>query len=311
MNWFDGALLQDWLAASVRMTTPIALAAFGGLLSERSGVFNIALEGMLLTGAFAAAAGGYFAGDVRVGIVLAILAGAVVALVHAVVSISIGANQVVSGVALNLIALGLTTLLARVYLKPGIVPRVPSIATVTIPYLSDLPIVGRVFFDQTAIVYVMYLLAPVLVLVLFRTSIGLAIRATGEHPRAAETAGLNVYAIRYACVVMSGVLASLGGAFLSVGQVSMFTEGMTAGRGFIALAAVIFGKWHPVGALGAAFLFGLADAFQLRMQVMNLGIPYQLPVVLPYLLALSAIAGVVGRSIAPLALGVPYRREDP
>ncbi|MEW6226773.1 MAG: ABC transporter permease [Bacillota bacterium] len=310
MGAFDWNFLQDWLAASVRMATPIALAAFGGLMSERSGVFNIALEGMLLTGAFVAAAGAHYSGDVRVGIILAILAGALVALVHAVVTVSAGANQIVSGVAINLIALGLTTLLARVYLKPGTVARVPSLSTVPIPGLSNLPVVGKVLFDQTVIVYFMYFLAPVLVFVLFRTTFGLAIRATGEYPRASETAGLNVYAIRYACVVTSGVLASLGGAYLSVGQVNMFTEGMTAGRGFIALAAVIFGKWHPIGALGAAFLFGVADAFQLRVQVLNLGIPYQLPVVLPYVLALLAVAGVVGRSIAPAAIGMPYRRED-
>lgn len=310
MGAFDWNFLQDWLAASVRMATPIALAAFGGLVSERSGVFNIALEGMLLTGAFAAAAGAYYSGDVRIGIILAVLAGALVALVHAVVTVSAGANQIVSGVAINLIALGLTTLLARVYLKPGTVARVPSLSTVPIPGLGNLPVVGKVLFDQTVIVYFMYLLAPVLVFVLFRTTWGLAIRATGEYPRASETAGLNVYAIRYACVVTSGMLASLGGAFLSVGQVNMFTEGMTAGRGFIALAAVIFGKWHPIGALGAAFLFGAADAFQLRVQVLNLGIPYQLPVVLPYVLALLAVGGVVGHSVTPAAIGMPYRRED-
>jgi ABC-type uncharacterized transport system permease subunit len=236
--------------------------------------------------------------------------GAGVGVLLAYLSVSLGANQIVSGVAINLFALGLTTFLARALLRPAGIERVPAFEPVAIPLLSSIPLVGRMLFNQTPLVYIMLVLAPLLTILLFRTPWGLALRAAGEHPRAVETAGVRVVWVRYASVTASGVLAGLAGAFLSLGHLNLFTENMSAGRGFIALAAVIFGKWHPIGALGAAFLFGAADAFQLLIQTYRLGIPYQIPIMLPYVLALFALAGLVGRSAPPAAAGIPYRAEE-
>jgi len=310
MSLFENALLISYLTAAVRLTTPIGLAAMGGVLSERSGVFNIALEGMMLTGSFAAVLGAHYLGDPWLGLVAAMGAGAMVGLLLACLSVTLGANQIVSGVAINIVAFGITTFLARALLRPAGIEQVPSFQPLVIPYLSQLPLIGPVVFAQGPLVYALFLLAPILTLFLFWTPWGLALRATGDHPRAVDTAGVNVGLVRYCAVTASGVLAGMAGAFLSLGHLNLFTENMSAGRGFIALAAVIFGKWHPLGALTAAFLFGAADAFQLLIQTYNLGIPYQLPVMLPYVLALLALAGVVGRSTAPAAGGIPYRVEE-
>ncbi len=310
MSLVENALLISYLTAAVRLTTPIGLAGIGGVLSERSGVFNIALEGIMLTGSFAAVLGAHYLGDPWLGLVVAMGAGALVGLLLAYLSVTLGANQIVSGVAINLFAFGMTTFLARALLRPAGIEQVPSFHPLVVPYLSRIPLVGPVFFSQNPLVYALFVLAPVLAVFLFRTPWGLALRATGEHPRAVDTAGVNVGLVRYCAVTASGVLAGMAGAFLSLGHLNLFTENMSAGRGFIALAAVIFGKWHPMGALVAAFLFGAADAFQLLIQTYNLGIPYQLPVMLPYVLALLALAGVVGRSTAPAAGGIPYRAEE-
>ncbi len=310
MSFIENALLINYLTAAIRLTTPIALAGMGGVLSERSGVFNIALEGMMLSGALGAVMGSHFLGGPWIGVAVAMVTGAAVALLLAYLSVTLGANQIVSGVAINLTAFGLTTFIARAFLRPAGIERVPAFGAVAIPYFSQVPLLGEVLFTQSPLVYVMLLLAPILTLFLFRTPWGLALRATGEHPQAVETAGISVVVMRYAAVVASGILAGMAGAFLSLGHLNLFTENMSAGRGFIALAAVIFGKWHPLGALGAAFLFGAADAFQLLIQTYNLGIPYQLPVMLPYVLALFALAGLVGRSTAPAAAGIPYRPEE-
>jgi general nucleoside transport system permease protein len=304
------ALIVDFLAATVRMATPLGFAAVGGVFAERSGVFNIALEGMMLVGAFAAVMGSYWAGDPWAGLLLAAAAGGVVGLVHAVASVSFGANQIVVGLALNLMALGATTYLNRVLIRARDILRVPAFEPLALPGVSDLPGLGPVLFRQPVLVYLLVGLVVVATYVLFRTPAGLAVRAVGEYPRAVDTAGLPVAGIRYACVIASGAMAGLGGAFLSVAHVNMFTENMTAGRGFIALTAIIFGKWHPVGAFVACLIFGAADALQLRIQTYDLGIPYQVPVMLPYVLALLAMCGMVGRSPAPAAAGIPYRKEE-
>jgi simple sugar transport system permease protein len=304
------ALAVDFLAATVRMATPLGYAAVGGVFSERAGVFNIALEGMMLTGAFAAVVGSYWAGDPWAGLVLAGLAGAALAAVHAMAAVSFGANQIVVGLAINLIALGATTYLNRDLIRAQAIVRVPAFEPLGLPGLAQLPVVGPVLFRQPAPVYLLAILVVAATIILFRTPAGLAVRAVGEYPRAVDTAGLPVAGIRYACVIASGAMAGLGGAFLSIAHVNLFTENMSAGRGFIALTAVIFGKWHPVGALAACFLFGAADAFQLRIQAYDLGIPYQVPVMMPYLLALLVMSGVVGRSPAPAAAGIPYRKEE-
>jgi general nucleoside transport system permease protein len=304
------ALVIDFLAATVRMATPLGYAAVGGVFSERSGVFNIALEGMMLAGAFAAVMGSHWAGDPWAGLALAAAAGAALGAVHAAAAVSFGANQIVVGLAINLMALGATTYLNRVLIRAQEILRVPAFEPVALPGLSQLPVLGPALFRQPLPVYLLAGLIGVAAYVLFKTPAGLAVRAVGEYPRAVDTAGLPVAGIRYACVIVSGAMAGLGGAFLSVAHVNMFTENMSAGRGFIALAAIIFGKWHPVGAMAACLLFGAADAFQLRVQAYALGIPYQIPVMMPYLLALLVMSGLVGRSPAPAAAGIPYRKEE-
>lgn len=310
MSILENALLLSALASAVRLTTPIGLAAIGAVISERSGVINIGLEGMMLSGAFAAVVGSHYLGGPWMGLLAAMVAGGVVALLLAYPSVTLGAAQIVVGVAINLAAFGLTTFLDRTLLRPAGIERVAAFHPVPIPYLSELPLVGPVLFMQNPLVYLMLLLAPALTVFVFRTPWGLALRAVGENPRAADTAGINVTLVRYLAVATSGIFAGMAGAFLSLGHLDLFTENMTAGRGFIALAAVIFGKWHPLGALAAAFVFGAADAFQLLVQTYNLGFPYQFPLMLPYVLALLALAGVVGRSAAPAAAGQPYPAEE-
>ena len=262
----------------------------GGLLSERSGVVNISLEGLMLIGAFAAAWGSYLAGNPFVGLAFGVVAATLAALVFAVWAISFRADQIVAGTAIVLLGTGLTAFLVqRIWNQSGGSPpvdRLPSIG-------SGLNILVPVAFG----------LVPLVHLVLFHTKVGLRIQAAGEHPQAAESVGIDVARYRYACVLMSGVLSGLGGAYLSIGDLSQFTTGMTAGRGFIALAAVIFGNWTPIGALGAAALFGFAQALRFQVQARDLPIPEDLIIALPYLLTLVAITGLVRHSRPPAGLG--------
>lgn len=292
------------------MATPIGLAAMGGVLSERSGVLNIGLEGMMLTGALAGAMGSYFVGGPWIGTLAALVAGAVLGVVLAYLTVTLGANQIVTGVGINLFALGFTTFIERVVLRPAGIEAVPSFAQLSSPGLRAIPLLGSLLANLTPLVLVAIVFAPILAVFLYRTPWGLALRATGEVPRAADTAGVSVFLVRYMAVAASGALAGMGGAFLSLGQLNLFSENMTAGRGFIALAAVILGKWNPVGALAAAFLFGAAEALQLFVQSYGLGVPYQIPTMLPYVLALAVLAGFVSRAIPPAAEGIPYRQEE-
>ena len=286
---FDITLLM----ATLRSATPLVLAALGGIYAERSGVVNIALEGKMLTGAFAAVVVAYYTGNPWLGVLAAILTGGVMAYIFAVVSIKYQANQVVSGVAINMLAAGLTVFMMHVFFGTA----------GTSPAVTRLPTIG----PFTPLVYVAPLLVVVTFVVLYRTPWGLRIRAVGEHPKAAATVGINVINIRYACVVLSGMLAGVAGAHLSIGTLSVFVRDMTAGRGFIALAAMIFGKWHPLGALAASLLFGFSEALQMRLQ--GGGIPGQLIQAVPYVFTMIVLAGFVGRATAPAALGEPFRKE--
>jgi len=286
---FDITLLM----ATLRSATPLILAALGGIFAERSGVINIALEGKMLTGAFAAVVVAYYTGNPWLGVLAAIMTGAIMAFIFAVVSIKYRANQVVSGVAINMLAAGLTVFMMHVFFGTA----------GTSPAVTRLPNIG----PFTPLVYLAPLLVIVSFVVLYRTPWGLRIRAVGEHPKAAATVGINVINIRYACVVLSGMLAGIAGAHLSIGTLSVFVRDMTAGRGFIALAAMIFGKWHPLGALGASLLFGFSEALQMRLQ--GGGIPSQLIQAVPYVFTMVVLAGFVGRATAPAALGEPFRKE--
>ncbi|MFE1748882.1 ABC transporter permease [Coleofasciculus sp. H7-2] len=300
----------DYLIASLRLSVPLAFAALGGLFSERSGVLNIGLEGMLLSGAFASAAGAFFTGNVWLGMLLAIIVGGLVGLLHAYLCITWRVDQLVSGLAINLTAAGLTSFWSRVLFNSGQAQQLPGIQIIGIPGLQNIPIIGNFLFNQDPLIYLLFLLIPLSTYVLFRTSLGLSLRAVGEYPRAADTAGVSVTKVRYVAVTLSGCLAGLGGAYLTLVHVRFFVEDMSAGKGFIALAALIFGRWHPVSTALACLLFGATEALQLRIQAFNLNIPYQFLVMLPYVIALLALVGLAGKSTPPGALGVPYIPES-
>ncbi len=304
MNFF-----VDYLIASLRLSVPLAFTALGGLFSERSGVLNIALEGMLLTGAFISAAVVFFTDNIWLGTFAALIAGGLIGLLHAYLCITLRVDQLVSGLAINLAAAGLTAFGARVIFETNSAQQLTGFEPISIPFLKQIPIFGPVLFNQDFLVYLLFLLVPVSTYLLFFTSVGLALRAVGEYPRAADTAGISVILVRYLSVIVSGSLSGLGGAYLVLVHVKYFTEGMSAGKGFIALAALIFGRWHPVSATLACFLFGATEALQLRIQAFNLNIPYQFLSMLPYVIALLALVGLAGKSTPPAALGVAYVKE--
>ncbi|HEY6585521.1 MAG TPA: ABC transporter permease [Gaiellaceae bacterium] len=304
------------LAATLRFATPLIFASIGGLFSERSGVVNIGLEGMMLMGAFFAVLGGDKTDSWVLGLLIGMASGAALALVHAFFSIQLRSDQIVSGTAINFLALGITGYLyIDTYGQEG-TGDLPEVPNVNLDWLSRIPPEGLGSFLEKSIghlnlmVWLAFLTVVLAWVVMFRTTIGLRIRSVGEHPRAADTVGISVYATRYAAVTLSGALAALGGVYLSLGFVHSFTENMTAGRGFIALAALIFGKWRPFGALGAAMLFGFASAIAPRLQNVESWATYgTLFQALPYLLTLIAVAGVIGRSIPPAAIGRPYIKQ--
>jgi general nucleoside transport system permease protein len=297
------------IAAMLRFATPLVFAAMGGLLCERSGVINIGLEGMMLMGAFF----GIFAADQFgswfLGALVGMAAGGVLAVVHAVFSIALRADQVVSGFAVNFLAFGVTGYVFIAHYgdqgTPGDVPRVPELS---LPLIEDLDFFGTAIGSASLLTWVALLLVPLLALYLFRTASGLRLRSVGEKPRAADSVGVPVIRTRYLAVIASGLLAGLGGVYLSVGLVGSFNENMTDGRGFIALAAVIFGSWRPGGALAAALLFGFSSAVAQRLPAFSesLAVLFQ---ALPYVLVLIVVAGLIGRSRPPAAIGVPYVKE--
>jgi simple sugar transport system permease protein len=300
------------LAATLRAATPLTFAALGGILSERSGVVNIGLEGMLLMGAFFGFLGADKLGSWWMGVACGILAGASLALVHAFVSIHLRADQIVSGTAVNFLALGITGyFFIEVYTDQGTPGDVDYTPEVTIPGLSSIGFVGDAIGKMNVLIWVALVFVVLAHLLLFRTSVGLRLRSVGEHPKAADTVGISVYGVRYAAVIVSGALAGLGGAYLSNGITHSFNENLSAGRGFIALAAVIIGKWRPYYAFLACLLFGFTEALALRLpgaygedQAWT-----TLFRALPYVVTLIVVAGVVGRSIPPAAVGRPYTKQ--
>jgi len=296
-------LWQTALAAAVLLLLP----ALGGVISERSGVVNIAMEGMMLTGAFFSVVADLAWHNYILATLVAIVAGGLMALIHAVVSIRFRADQIVSGIAINIFAAGLTVFLVRrIYglQDIGHLNQSELLPNWNVPLLSAIPFLGKVVFQQNVVVYIALILLVVTEVILFRTRLGLRIRAVGEHPQAADTAGLNVYAIRYGAVITSGLLSGLAGAFLAIGVSNTFVPNMTDGRGYIALAAMIFGKWTPRGAFVACMIFGVGEAIYANNSIIHVS-AYLLSM-LPYVLVLIVLAGVVGRSTPPAADGVPY-----
>jgi ABC-type uncharacterized transport system permease subunit len=295
-------------AAALRMATPLVFTSIGGIFSERAGIVNIALEGMMLTGAFSGVLATFATGNPWLGVIASVLAGGLLGYLHALLTVKFAGNQIVSGTGINLLALGGTGYLCQaIWGSRGASQSVQSLGAISIPLLKDIPFLGEIIGNQTPLVYISVLVVILSYILLFKTPMGLRIRAVGEHPAAADTTGVDVYKTKYLCVVLSGMLAGLGGAFLSLGHLSLFVNGMTGGRGFIALAAMILGGWTPIGALGASLLFGFADALQMRLQSVAL-LPSQIILTLPYILTIVVLA-VFARKRAPPSDYKPYIKE--
>ncbi len=298
---------SDLWQSTLQFAALLLLPALAGVISERSGVVNIAMEGMMLTGAYAGVMTALATHNVIMGVIGAMVAGGLMALIHAIVSINFKANQIVSGIAINIAALGLTNYLLFIQTGGQGVPSLSNalrLPTVSWGPLASIPFIGPVLFQQNIVFYLAILILLGIQFLLFRTNIGLRIRAVGEHPHAADTAGVNVRLVRYLCVISGGLLSGLAGAFLSMGIAGIFNSNMTAGTGFIALAAMIFGKYNPYGTAGACLIFGLGEALSVRLQ--DSGVSPNLLSTLPYLLTLVALVGIVGRTTAPAADGIPY-----
>ncbi len=319
----DLATILQVLDSTLRLATPLLFACLAGLISERAGVFDIGLEGKMLVAAFMAAAIAYVSGNVWIGVASAVAVSVILSLVHGVASITFRGNQLISGVAINFLAAGITVVVAQNWFRQG--GRTPSLsgdarmAQITLPFadsLRDVPVLGPLYSGilsgHALLVYVAFLCVPLTWYLLFRTRFGLRLRAVGENPAAVDTAGISVTGLRYAAVALCGVLCGLAGAYLSTGLSAGFVKDMTAGRGFIALAAMIFAKWRPWQALGAVLLFGLLEAVANRFQnieVLGLPVPVQAMQALPYVLTVVILAGFVGKAIPPRAGGAAYVKE--
>ncbi|HEX9364030.1 MAG TPA: ABC transporter permease [Candidatus Dormibacteraeota bacterium] len=290
-----------FIIATLVAATPLVLAGMGGVMSERSGVVNIALEGIMLTSAFAGYAAAVATHNLWLGVLVSIVSGMLIAALHAVLSIHFLVDQIVSGTVINILAIGITGSFYRTYIQNSELAGTGVLPALQLNFLPNSPIIG-------VITIAALLLIPVVHYVLFNTVFGLRTRACGEHPLAAETAGINVYLVRYSNVILSGALAGLGGAYFTLQQIGNFLPNMTGGRGFIALAAMIFGRWTPAGAFLASLLFASADALSGRLQIAGVALPYQILGMLPYVLTIVVVAGVWGRAVAPAADGKPYKK---
>lgn len=299
------------LQGSLLLAVPLVFGAMAGVLCERSGVININIEGQLLVGAFLGAVVGSLLSNAYLGLIAAPVAGALLGLLLAVFATKYFVDQVVVGVVLNVLAVGLTGFLYTRFLteEPDLFNNPPLLPTISIPVLSEIPILGPILFDQNVIVYLMFVVVIVIQIALFKTRWGLRLRSVGEHPEAADSVGIRVNRTRFRAVILGGAVAGLGGAFFTLGSVGAFGREMTAGNGFIALAALIFGRWNPLGALAAALLFGFADNLQNVLSIIGSPIPSQFLLMLPYIVTIFAVVGLVGRVRAPGADGIPFRKS--
>ena len=305
MTW---ELFAVFIGSSLRLATPLLFAGIGEMVSERAGVLNMSIEGMMLTSAFAAAVGSWLTGNPTLGLLIGIIAVQPIALLQAFLSNTLRANQIVSGIGINILVLGATTLAYREIFGARSRTEIPGLGHLKPPLLGDIPVIGPAVFDQVWLFYLGVVLIIVTALVLSYTSVGLMIHAAGAEPKAVDKSGLSVTRIRYGCVLFAGFMAALGGAFLSIGDIHTFTEGMTRGAGYLAIASVIFGKWRIGGTVFACLLFGAATALQFQLPAMGVAVPNAILIMLPYLLALLAVGGLVGRQMAPATLGEPYQR---
>ena len=302
--------LTGMLSSSFVRATPIALAALCGVISERSAVINIGIEGIMLMAAQAAVVAATVTHNLYVGLFAAMLVGALVAALHAYLVIRFKVDQVVSGVAINIFGAGFTSFMSSRFLqKQGdLLNNSGTFPVISIPLFSKIPIIGPVLFENNLIVFLMIILVIVMHIMLFYTPWGLRTRAVGEHPKAADTLGVNVYLMRYINVIIGGMIAGLGGAYFTIGSVGRFDEQMTSGKGFIGLAAMIFGKWNPIGAFTSSLIFGFADSLQVKLQILRVPIPSEFLLMAPYIVTMIILTGVVGRAIPPAADGQPYEK---
>jgi simple sugar transport system permease protein len=301
--------LVSMLADGVRLATPIALGAMAGILCERSGVINIGIEGMMLTSAGLGFTASLYLQNSSLGLFFGVLSAMLMAALLAVLAINFKVDQIIAGTVINILAVGITGFTRRAFLLSNPYGAPSVFPVIKIPVLSDLPIIGPVLFQNQPIVFLMLILVFVIQFYLFRTKFGLRHRSVGENPRAADTLGIKVIRTRYLAVLAGGALAGLAGAWFSLETVGAFDDVMTGGKGFIALAAMIFGNWNPIGAFFGALLFGFADALQIKLQILETGIPYQFIGMLPYVLTMIVLAGVVGKTTPPAADGVPYEKQ--
>lgn len=305
-NILQQGVLLGIFATGIRLATPYLLAALGEMFTQRSGIYNLGLEGVMLMGAFFGFYVTWISGSPYLGLVVAMLVGGLMGAVMGFVSITLKAEQGISGIGLFLLGWGLSGLFYRLYV--GGITNIHGLEPVPLPLLSYIPVLGQALFSHTVVVYLAFLLVPVCWVVLFKTNWGLKVRAVGTTPQAADTLGVSVSSIRYQCLILGSMMAGLAGAALTVGNTHMFADNITAGRGFIAVALVYFGRWSPWGIMAGALLFSMADSVQLWVQVLGIDFPYELAVILPYVATIFALAMTFGRIWAPAALGRPYER---
>ena len=302
--------LGGMLTSAVLLAVPITMGAFSGILSERAGVINIAIEGMMLMASMVGAVIGSITNSPWIGLLAAVISSLLLSLIHGVLSIKYKINQIISGTVINIFSAGLTGFLSQTYLYTNQALNNPPLFTrITIPLLANIPLIGPMFFNTNVFVYMMFFFLIVIQVALFSTRWGLRFRSVGEHPRAADTLGINVIRTRYVAVLLSGLVAGIAGGFFTLGSVGRFNEGMTAGKGFIGLAAMIFGNWRPLGALGAGFIFGFADAIGSRLMLLGSAIPPQIMATAPYIITMIVLAGFIGKGDMPAADGEPYEKE--
>lgn len=303
-------MAPEFIRAAVIAATPLLLAALGGLISELSGVLNMALESMMLIGAFVGYAVSDHMGNPWFGLIAAALAGMLVGLIHAIFTINLRSNQVVSAVALNLFAVAATALSFRILYVQKAFVSAPGFSDLNIPILSNLPYFGMAFFRHNIIIYLALLLIPVMWFIIYKTSWGLTLRSVGEHPMAASTVGINVNRVRCIAVLLSGLIVGISGsALVSASGINAFQENLSAGRGFIAFSAIVFGRYNPISIFLGTLLFGLGDAFQIRLQTYGVQVPYQLLLMLPYLITLMALVAFMRNARGPAASGTPFIQE--
>lgn len=303
------ATIAAFLAACIRMATPLTLAGLGEAYSERAGVMNIGVEAIMLCGAFSGFLVTVWTGSLFLGILAGMAAGVLISLLHALLSIRCLANQNIVGLALNFLALGLTSFLfLKSFGQGAALPTCPKVAAFPIPLLSQIPILGPALFHQNIYVYLMYILVALFTVLFYKTEWGVNLAAVGEHPRAADTAGLNVARIRYTACLVNGLLGGLAGSYVTLAQLGFFMEDVTAGRGYMALVTVILGRRNPVGILLASLLIGFAEAMQFQLQTLGIPIPSQTFSIIPYVAAVLVLLFSIGKSHTPSALGLPYER---